>query len=299
MINLEWFRTFKTIYETGTLTAAANKLFMSQPGVSLHLNSLEAHIGSLLFDRGSRKMVPTEQGKILYNAVDELINKLEIVEKYFSKKCMNERKTINIGMCFELFQHVLEPSVSTLEFNLVTKFGDYPDMLSDLDKGLLDFVITPQKIDMPNISYTPFAQETILLVAGQQSNTESFKTLVEQNNFEGMEKWLHQQKWFSTSGDMEHQRHFWQQNFSKRSDISFNFIVPNLTSIIRCISGQEGFAIVPDYLCKEALASNTIKEVWKGKIDLINTFYFAQRNKTIYQNELDVLKKIFNEVMIN
>ncbi len=50
--NLEWFRTFKAIYETGTLSAAAQQLFISQPGVSLHLNSLEAYTGyKLLIDQ--------------------------------------------------------------------------------------------------------------------------------------------------------------------------------------------------------------------------------------------------------
>ena len=32
MVNLEWFRTFKAIYETGTLTGAAESLYISQPG---------------------------------------------------------------------------------------------------------------------------------------------------------------------------------------------------------------------------------------------------------------------------
>lgn len=61
--NLEWLRTFKAIYETGTLTAAAQELFISQPGVSLHLNSLEAYTGYKLFERASKKMTPTEKGK--------------------------------------------------------------------------------------------------------------------------------------------------------------------------------------------------------------------------------------------
>ncbi|CEJ70237.1 Bacterial regulatory helix-turn-helix protein, lysR family [Chryseobacterium oranimense G311] len=34
MVNLEWYRTFKAIYKTGTLTGAADSLFISQPGVS-------------------------------------------------------------------------------------------------------------------------------------------------------------------------------------------------------------------------------------------------------------------------
>ncbi|MFS8616617.1 MAG: LysR family transcriptional regulator, partial [Solitalea sp.] len=32
--NLEWLRTFKAIYEKGTLSGAAQELFLSQPGVS-------------------------------------------------------------------------------------------------------------------------------------------------------------------------------------------------------------------------------------------------------------------------
>jgi DNA-binding transcriptional LysR family regulator len=45
MVNLEWYRTFKAIYKTGTLTGAAVELFISQPGVSLHLSSLENYVG--------------------------------------------------------------------------------------------------------------------------------------------------------------------------------------------------------------------------------------------------------------
>ncbi|HCU46755.1 MAG TPA: LysR family transcriptional regulator, partial [Sphingobacterium sp.] len=46
MVNLEWCRTFKAIYKTGTLTGAAEILFISQPGVSLHLSSLETYVGN-------------------------------------------------------------------------------------------------------------------------------------------------------------------------------------------------------------------------------------------------------------
>lgn len=85
MINLEWFRTFKTIYEKKSMTAAAQALFISQPGASLHLSSLENHIGHKLFNRAPRKLIPTEQGKLLYNALIDPIQRLEEVEKNFRK----------------------------------------------------------------------------------------------------------------------------------------------------------------------------------------------------------------------
>lgn len=63
--NLEWFRTFRAIYETGSMSGAARELYISQPGVGLHLNALEAYTGFPLFERTSRKMVPTEKGALL------------------------------------------------------------------------------------------------------------------------------------------------------------------------------------------------------------------------------------------
>ena len=81
--NLEWLRTFKAIYETGTLTAAAQELFISQPGVSLHLNSLEAYTGYKLFERTAKKMTHNEKGKILYNFVDAPIEKPDRGQKHF------------------------------------------------------------------------------------------------------------------------------------------------------------------------------------------------------------------------
>ena len=74
---MEWFRTFKAVFETGTMSDAAKELSISQPGVSLHLNALEAYIGFPLFKRNTRKMIPNERAKILYQQVCDSLVKLE------------------------------------------------------------------------------------------------------------------------------------------------------------------------------------------------------------------------------
>ena len=107
MINLEWFRTFKVIYEAGTLSAAAQTLFISQPGVSLHLSSLESYTGYRLFDRDTRKMIATEKGTYLYHYIIEHMNKLEEAENIFHRKSKLEKPTVSIGMAVEIFQYML------------------------------------------------------------------------------------------------------------------------------------------------------------------------------------------------
>jgi DNA-binding transcriptional LysR family regulator len=297
MVNLEWYRTFKYIYKTGTLTGAAEALFISQPGVSLHLSSLESYVGYKLFDRTSRKMIPTEKGKVLYNFITEATGKLEEAEKIFQRSTEKDTPTISIGMCFETFQISLEPFLSAFPFNVIIQFGEYPEMIENLDKGILDLIITPQMIIKNSIDYQAFSSETIILIGGNEIDSESFYNLEKQNNFAAMELWLKEQKWYGTTGDMEHLRRFWQLNFNKYADFRPNYIVPNLNSIVRCLSNSKGLAVLPDFLCKNELESGKIKLLWKGKTPLKNTLYFANKKKSIYTNQIQLIKDTFIKIM--
>ena len=87
-------------------------------------------------------------------------------------------------------------------------FGEYPQMLSDLDSGILDLIITPQKGDDKGLSYEPFFKGKIVLVCNAGTPTEPFETLVSAKDQEGQLRWLKQQTWYGTTGDMEHQRRF-------------------------------------------------------------------------------------------
>jgi len=293
--NLEWLRTFKAIYETGTLSAAAQELFVSQPGVSLHLNSLEAFTGYKLFDRSARKVVPTEKGKILYNYVLDPLKKMESAEQHFHKRAKDERVTISVGMCFETFQYTLEEHIANLPFNLIINFGEYPKMQHDLDNGLLDLIVTPQKGTQQNLLYRPFSKERIVLIAGANTDTVEIEKLLAENRTKEVANLLKKQLWYSTAADMEHLKNFWLKHFGEHPDFSPNYIVPNISSIVRCLSDGTGFSVVPDFLCTDALATNQIKLVWDGKHPLENTLYFGTRKKTIYQKEIEQLEALLED----
>jgi DNA-binding transcriptional LysR family regulator len=296
MVNLEWYRTFKEVYKTGTLTKAAAALFISQPGVSLHLSALENYVGYKLFDRTGRKMVPTEKGKVLYNFIIEPLAKLEEAEKNFQRSTEKNTPTISIGMCFETFQITLEQYISSLPFNVIIQFGEYPDMVENLEKGILDLIITPQMVVKNGIEYQEFSSETIVLVGGNEIDTTEFNDIEKKGSVVELEQWLKQQKWYGTTGDMEHLRHFWQLNFNKHPDFRPNYIVPNLNSIVRCLSSGKGLAVVPDFLCRKEIESGLVKLIWEGKTPLTNILYFATRKKTMYEEEIQRIKQIFIEL---
>ncbi|MBF8150694.1 LysR family transcriptional regulator [Winogradskyella sp. F6397] len=299
MVNLEWYRTFKEIYENGTLTKASIALYASQPGVSVHLNALEAYVGKKLFERTSRKMIPTEDGKFLYEYIIESLKKLEIAEQHFKKTTQEKNPSLNIGMCSEMFQLIIEPEIRKLDFDLVARFGAHTDLIKDLNNGILDLVITPKKQNEKKslVEYIPFSKERIVLIAGNKTNVTKIQKHIKSKNLSKLEDELRQNVWYSSSNEMEHFRRFWFENFNKKPTFKPNYILPNITSIIRCLNNGNGLALVPDFLCQEQILSNEINLVWEGKVETENTLYFASRTDLKYKKELDTIKNIFTSKM--
>lgn len=292
MVNLEWYRTFKAVYEEGNLTNASEVLFSSQPGVSLHISSLEAYVGYKLFERTSRKMVPTERAIILYDYIIDSLKKLEHTEQYFRMSKTNKRKTLSIGMCSEVFQMFFEPYIGTLDFDIIAHFGEYPQMIKELNEGILDLVITPEKINNPSIVYASFFKERILLVAGNSTDTSILEQQITTKQWSALEQELKTQIWYGSSNVLGYSRRFWYQNFKKKQLYKPNYLVPNIISIIRCLKTNNGVALIPDFLCKESIDNGELKLLWEGCEPLINTFHFATKQQTKLQSEIEQMENL-------
>lgn len=297
MINLEWFRTFKSIYEKGSMTAAAETLFISQPGVSLHLSSLEDHVGYKLFERMPRKLVPTERGKLLYNAIVDPINRLQEMEKNFQKSTREDTPSLTIGMCFETYQETLERHVPSLDFDLILEFGEYRELLKKIEDGIIDLVVTPHKREAKGVLFTPFSQENIILAAGNGMDTTGFTKALESDDKEAVLEWLTSQKWYGITGDNEHLLRFWQQNFNASPDFRPNYIVPNIHSIINSLSAGPGLGVIPDFLCLNEIQRGAIKLLWSGFSPLRNTLYLARRKDAMYPEQLQRIVKLLKRDM--
>lgn len=74
------------VVETGSISKAANNLFISQPNLSSQIASLEDEIGKKLFTRSNRGMTLTPYGVEVYNQAKTVVKQYEIVEKKLMNK---------------------------------------------------------------------------------------------------------------------------------------------------------------------------------------------------------------------
>lgn len=82
-ITLRQLKVFTTITQHTTLTASAEKLFLSKAAVSLSLSELEKQLGHALFDRVNNRLILNQEGKRLLPLADELLHRSEDINNLF------------------------------------------------------------------------------------------------------------------------------------------------------------------------------------------------------------------------
>jgi len=85
-ITLKQLQVFICIAQEKTITAAASKLFISKPAVSMTLSELEKQLGHILFERRKNRLIINDQGKLLLPLADEQIERSKVINNLFSQQ---------------------------------------------------------------------------------------------------------------------------------------------------------------------------------------------------------------------
>ena len=290
MVDMEWYRTFKAIYRTGTLTGAAQELLISQPNVSQHLASLEAYVGKQLFERKPRRMVPTHYGHLFYGQIVEAVEKLEHVEAEFRYISNSNIPLTCIGAPKEFFYGMLAPRIGKAPANLVFEFGITRELLQKLAKGKVYFVIATQCTDEKDIIYEPILEENFILVANSATNAAAFDKWIKKGAMDEAERWLCEQPWYAYNSDLMIIRRFWLENFRKRPGIRPRYVIPDYNSILEGIRHNPGITVAADFLVNDMLNTGQLKQLWKSSKPARNTIYLAYHRHHATTAQIEMMR---------
>ncbi len=97
-ISAESYKIFYYVAMEGSISKAAEKLFITQPAVSRSIKQLEGKIGSMLLFRTPKGVTLTKEGQLLFNFVEQAFNYLSLGEKMLSQMKTLESGEISIGV---------------------------------------------------------------------------------------------------------------------------------------------------------------------------------------------------------
>lgn len=175
MVNLELYRVFNTVAKCGSLTKAAQELFISQPAVSQSIKQLEGQLGVTLFNRTHRGMeLSAAGGKLIFKKVDEALRLLDEAESTFTDLKTTDTATIRIGATDAIFYYILADKIAqfnakypTVKFELISSTS--PFTLSQLKEGRCDIAFVNLPIEDDDVKfYGTVAYLNDIFVAGER-----------------------------------------------------------------------------------------------------------------------------------
>ncbi len=155
---------FVKIAECGTISRAAEELFLSQPALTRSMQKLEQEMGVELFSRGKNRVELNENGKFAYmlaqNVMRDVHNLKEQVRQFD-----RSRRTISVGSCAPAPLWEIMPALTSLypEKRLVSEVKPEAELEEGLISGAYQMIITTQTDENDDI-YSVFAGGEALLV---------------------------------------------------------------------------------------------------------------------------------------
>jgi LysR family transcriptional regulator, transcriptional activator of the cysJI operon len=128
-----------------SITAAAEKLFLSQPTITTHMKTLERSIQTKLFKIERQKLVLTQIGEGLYDYAREIYQQAMAADRYIE---VSKESSLKIGISSLLVQKMAQAINTMLErrklsINLEAHSGESFTLIKELSDASIDLAVVP------------------------------------------------------------------------------------------------------------------------------------------------------------
>ncbi len=171
-ISIKEIICFVTVAENGSITKAAQKLFIAQPYLSKTIQGLEKKTGILLFERTGKSLRLTPAGKIFH---EQMMKALGLITDGFETARSvsgNAGIVLNVGVSYDLDPVRLSSGnafLGDLLHNADTECGTFHDLLDRIRAGLSDCVIVFREYAgyFPECTYREIERMNTHVLAGK------------------------------------------------------------------------------------------------------------------------------------
>ena len=157
-MEIRVLRYFLEVAREGSVTHAAQRLHISQPTLSKQLKDLEGELGKKLFVRSSFSVRLTDEGMLLRKRAEDILDMVDKTEEEVKALGEFNGGDIRVG-CAESdgIKHLARCAKTLQEqyprIRLHVYSGNTEDLSERLDRGLLDFAVIAQAVDLSKYNY--------------------------------------------------------------------------------------------------------------------------------------------------
>jgi LysR family transcriptional regulator for metE and metH len=278
MIERIHLAIIREVEQQGSLTAAAEKLFLTQSALSHSIKKLEQQLGTDIWLREGRSLRLTQAGQYLLAVANRLLPQLSLAEERLRQFAQGERGTLRIGMechpCYQWLLKVVSPYLA-----------DWPDVDVDVKQKFqfggigalfgyeIDMLVTPDPLYKPGLMFQPvFDYEQVLVVNRQHALAQTEYVTPEQLSSETL---------ITYPVDLDRLDIYNQ--FLQPAGISPHVHKPIETTdiMLQMVASGRGVAALPRWLVEEYQSRFDVVPVKLGKNGIAKQIYLGIREADI------------------
>jgi DNA-binding transcriptional LysR family regulator len=166
-MNLQQLATFCTVVSEGSMTAAAEKLNLTQPAVSQQIRSLEDELKVPLLVRGVRCVKASMQGQLLYDYAKKILHLTQQAEVAVHSMSQELSGEIKIGTTSAFGLHLVSPVVGLFlkhnsNLNLKLIYGSAEQIISEMKRATVDMAILPDLKNEYGIEFDKYEERFVM-----------------------------------------------------------------------------------------------------------------------------------------
>lgn len=168
-ITFKQLTVFVAIVRSGSITAAADTLFMTKGAVSQTLAELENQLGVRLFDRQHARLFINNEGRKLLPVADELLGRMQDVEQLFDDSRQNRQltlgctKTIGSYLLADML-NAFHAQYGWLPQAMIANTQEVSHKLNHFD---IDIALLEGQATEPNLITLPWIDDEMVIVVGK------------------------------------------------------------------------------------------------------------------------------------
>ena len=166
-LEVKHLRMLRTIAETGNMTKAAQRLFISQSALSQQLKDIEGKLVADLFFRTPKKMIPTPMGQQLLQTARTVLQTIDAAELEIASAVSGEKGELKVGtqcvFCYKWLPHVMKRYQAKFP-GIDVEIGNATDLRRELVSKKFDIIVTVAPLDDDNFTCSPLFEDQLVCV---------------------------------------------------------------------------------------------------------------------------------------
>ncbi|MER7947349.1 LysR family transcriptional regulator [Streptomyces sp. NPDC096079] len=279
-MDLALLRTFVTVHRAGSFTRAAALLGLSQPAVTSQIRTLERQLGRPLFLRQARGVTPTTMGdELAHRAAPHLDALVEIAEAGLDQE--SGVRTLHLAGPPEFTALRALPALTPLVGQglavRVSFLGDTDEILDGLAAGHHDLAIATARPRGGLLASTPLCDEEHVLVAAPRWGARLSPDVLLSKGAVVLE----QLPVVEVHESLPFVSRYWASVFESKPAAAATVIAPDLRAVRDSAASGAGLAVLPRYLCEDALHRGQLVALLDPPVPPLRTYFLVARTGTL------------------